>query len=356
MINILIDLGKLKNRNSGLGEVSYGLATALAARHSTLQNLGIQLYFLVPPTYINHWGDGVKYVSNGYINKLLKINFPTIHVWHALHQDSDFMPDTSSHYILTVHDLNVAWHHNKQTALKRLRKIQKKIDRAQTLTAISKFTAQKMKELMSIKDMPISIIYNGIEAFEKATKPHGILTTDPFFFHISSLLAKKNVSVLIDMMSKWPEEKMVIAGNWKGEYALKMLKSIKSYDLSNIIVLPEVTQAEKAWLYQHCKAFFFPSLLEGFGLPLLEAMQAGKPVFSSTCTSLPEIGGTHAFYWDHFDPHYMKKTVETGLELAHSNLTFSNHQQAYAASFTWNKAADEYILLYRDAARRSDII
>ncbi|MDR1503135.1 MAG: glycosyltransferase [Prevotella sp.] len=87
-----------------------------------------------------------------------------------------------------------------------------------------------------------------------------------------------------------------------------MRKKIGNVFLSGVIDAPE-----KVWMYRNCEAFLFPSKFEGFGLPLIEAMLFGKPVFSSRYTSLPEVGNKYAFFWDNFDAKHMKEVVEKNL-------------------------------------------
>jgi glycosyltransferase involved in cell wall biosynthesis len=89
----------------------------------------------------------------------------------------------------------------------------------------------------------------------------------------------------------------------------------------------------------------FPSLTEGFGLPALEAMYFGRPVFLSNLTSLPEIGGEEAFYWHDFEPASMKRCVEQGL--ANFDAQAGARVRARALSFSWDRCTDEYLALYR---------
>ena len=90
----------------------------------------------------------------------------------------------------------------------------------------------------------------------------------------------------------------------------------------------------------------FPSIAEGFGIPPLEAMHFGKPVFLSRFTSLPEIGGDAAYYFDDFDPEHMRSVLQSGLEDYVRNNRFAAIQ-AQAAKFDWNKTAHEYLSVYR---------
>ena len=88
----------------------------------------------------------------------------------------------------------------------------------------------------------------------------------------------------------------------------------------------------------------FPSIAEGFGLPVIEAMQWGKPVFCSDKTSLPEIGSTHAHYFTDFDPDRMAAVVSEGLK--NFNEERADEERAYAATFSYEKHMQQYIDLF----------
>jgi glycosyltransferase involved in cell wall biosynthesis len=107
-----------------------------------------------------------------------------------------------------------------------------------------------------------------------------------------------------------------------------------------------ITEKQKLWAYQNCKAFVFPSLSEGFGLPVVEAMSVGKPIFLSNLTSLPEIGGDDAYYFNDFSPENMVKTFQEGMADFEKNPQKSERLRQRAAKFTWKKAAEAYWELY----------
>jgi glycosyltransferase involved in cell wall biosynthesis len=111
-----------------------------------------------------------------------------------------------------------------------------------------------------------------------------------------------------------------------------------------------ITEAQKAWAYAHCTGFLFPSLAEGFGLPPIEAMHFGKPVFLANRTSLPEIGGSAAEYFDSFEPESMRQVVERGLA-RHRESGRAEALRAHAAQFDWDRAAAQYMALYRRLLR-----
>jgi glycosyltransferase involved in cell wall biosynthesis len=108
-----------------------------------------------------------------------------------------------------------------------------------------------------------------------------------------------------------------------------------------------VTEEDKYWYYKNCTAFTFPSLAEGFGLPVVEAMYFGKPLFLSSHTCLPEIGGDLAYYFDRdFDPEDMRAVFENGMNRYNQELGIRLRQRA--CDFSWEKCAASYLKIYRE--------
>ena len=120
-------------------------------------------------------------------------------------------------------------------------------------------------------------------------------------------------SSLIGMAAAWPEQPLLLVGPDSPEVDAHRAR-IAALGLRHVHVLTDVSEAEKAWLLAHCRAFVFPSLLEGFGLPPIEAMGFGKPVIVARRTALPEVCGEAAAYWDDFDPQAMRAVVQACLD------------------------------------------
>jgi glycosyltransferase involved in cell wall biosynthesis len=116
-----------------------------------------------------------------------------------------------------------------------------------------------------------------------------------------------------------------------------------------LIFTGAISENDKQWYYANCNAFVFPSLSEGFGLPLVEAMHFGKPIFISNATSLPEIAGDAAYIFPDFDPQHMQAMLEAGMK----DFTANNRAEkvmARAALFNWDEAAQAYLNIYQQLA------
>jgi len=348
---ILIDLEKLKNRYVGLGEVSSRFAKALQGHAKSLHEEGIEIYLLVPASYRGQFGEDFHYINATFLNKRFPRLLPAFDLWHAIHQTSNYNPyHSKTKYLLTIHDLNFIHEKKGRKVDKYKNGIQRKIDRASAITTISDFTKKEVLQYLRVPDPSILTIRNGVADPTEArpSRPSGITSDAPYLFHLSAISPKKNTNTLVDLMKVLPEKKLVIAGTWRTKYARQILTRIQQEKITNIITLDQPDESEKAWLYLHCEAFLFPSLFEGFGLPVIEAMYCGKPVFASKHSSLPEIGSDKVCYWDHFDPLYMKEVLLRGLDDHHRQSGRAAELRAYAASFSWEDTILRYIQLYKE--------
>jgi glycosyltransferase involved in cell wall biosynthesis len=111
-------------------------------------------------------------------------------------------------------------------------------------------------------------------------------------------------------------------------------------------LLGHVSEHEKSWYFNHCSAFALPSISEGFGLPLAEAMSCGKPLFLSDKTALPEIGGDVSFYFRDFHPEHMQQVFDSGMNNYNSR-GMKKMIMERGRNFNWDKAARQYLEVYR---------
>lgn len=109
----------------------------------------------------------------------------------------------------------------------------------------------------------------------------------------------------------------------------------------NIIFFGFASDEQLAWLYNHCRIYVFPSFMEGFGLPGLEAMKHGSPVASSNATCLPEVYGDAAVYFDPKDHHDMAQKIDTILSSEQERNILIEKGKKRAASFSWQRMAEE---------------
>lgn len=349
---ILIDLSKLKGDYCGLWEVTRQFGEALI-RQIDFDKWNVT--YLVPQNY--PFTDArVHYKPLHWRDRLLS-RFWQYDVVHSLAQNSPYLrhKNKRTKYVVTLHDLNFLYEKSSKKKKKYHNLYQRNVSGVNHFIFISHFVKQDVLTHLKLdKATTYSVIYNGIAERNSIAScpPKGLqnkLNGREYLFVISTFTRKKNIHLLVDMMRFLPNLCLVVAGQIiHHNYYEEVLQTIKKNSLQDrIIMLGTVDEQEKYWLYDHCKAFVFPSLAEGFGIPPIEAMRAGKPAFVSRKTSIPEVCGDMAFYWDTLEGEAMAQTLTKGL--ADTNAPKNNAEllKAYASRYNWDRCANEYIDIYK---------
>lgn len=346
---ILFDCERMKYPHTGLYHFCKQLGQALAAADDPLAS---QLSFYTRESEQGLFGEKAHYLRQHSLHKFVLPNLSKYAVWHATYQGTMYYPfHRDIRVVLTVHDLNFMHEENRPLHKKEreLKKLQQKIDRADAIVAISHFVKEDISRHMNLRGKEVSVIYNGCNVHtsllpeQPAEVPPGA-----FVFSIGTITEKKNFHVLPALLQQ-NNLYLVVAGTVQQHAYFEKIKTEaeKLGVADRVLLTGPVTEAEKYWYLQHCTAFAFPSLMEGFGLPVIEAMSFGKPVFLSDRTSLPEIGGDQAFYFDQFDPAYMQSVFQKGMQAFESGAWQAAAIQQRAAYFNWQNAALQYLLLYK---------
>lgn len=342
---ILIDLSILRHPMCGLGQIGLNYGRWYQQHAAELADR-FEITLLVPKNYIGAFGEEVRYIRRNDFHRQLPWTMPYFDIWHAINQNSAFRPKSRrTRFILTIHDVNFLYEKTPDQQGKYRRKLQRKCDRATEFTFISNFAHRDTERFIALRNKPVNIIYNGVEDLtvgSQTTPPLLSTLSKPFFLALGEVKEKKNLHTLLPLMDLFPDYHLVIAGNDGTPYARQLRAQLPNHP--NISIIGIVDDSQRRWLYSHCTALLFPSIAEGFGLPIIEAMQWGKPVFCSDRTSLPEIGSTHAHYFHTFVPDEMATVVREGL--ASYNEDKSLEAKKYAASFSYEKHMQKYIDLY----------
>jgi glycosyltransferase involved in cell wall biosynthesis len=356
-MRILVDTERLRNPNNGLGQLCRRLGEELARQRPPRDHLT----FLVPDARRGIFGADVAYATPRWWQRVLPSG--RYDVWHATHQDSAFVPSRGSRMVLTILDLNFLERADYSASKKarRLASVQRKIDRASAIGTISAYTASVVRANLTVPDIPVEVIYLGNPLPPNGsggTAPRSDSTLAPlasgipFFLFVGVLHPKKNLHTLLPMLAHLPGASLVLAGPDGHAYAARLREEADSLGLRDRVLIPGAIDDEtKRWLYQRCTGLLFPSLSEGFGLPVVEAMSYGKPPFLSRLTSLPEIGGDAAFYFDSFDALDMAETVRRGLDRMAHDPALKDRLVQRANRFSWQDAARAYWTLYSASGR-----
>lgn len=345
LLQIVFDGERMKYPNTGLFAFCKFLGAALLQR----KEIATTIYQDINASSV--WMNRPKILEKKFWHKWWMPNLNQYHLWHATYQGTNYFPFSfKGKILLTIHDINFM-HENKSDKKKEkyLAKLQKKIDRADALSFISKYVYDDVSSHLDIAGKKYQVIYNGCNSLQEviAIQPKFIQDEVPFLFSIGTIHEKKNFDVLLPMMQH-NNYKLIIAGTIvQPSYYEHLTTQIQNLGLQDRVMLSgPISEGEKKWLYTHTRAFLFPSKAEGFGMPVIEAMECGACCVLSTFTCLPEIGKSYAAYFNNFDPAGMANVVETTIQ----QWTHSKKAEAkkHAASFQWNEVAAEYTQLYQE--------
>ncbi len=260
--------------------------------------------------------------------------------------------------VITIHDLSYIYFPGDflKKDLYQLRNwTQYSIHKAKKIIAVSKTTKNDIMKAYQIPEERIGIVYNGyekelkIKSLESRIK---IDTKNPYILYVGTLQPRKNIVTLIQAFAKiresFPEFRLIIAGK-KGWLFESIFDLVSELGLNNEIYFSDyVTDQQLAFLYKNAFCFVLPSLYEGFGIPILEAMSFGCPVISSFTSSLPEVGGDACLY---FDPQSVDdlgekiKQIKTDRKLREELIQKGKRR---VKEFSWKKCGEQTLKLLKN--------
>ncbi|MBL49540.1 MAG: hypothetical protein CMP28_11390 [Roseibacillus sp.] len=256
--------------------------------------------------------------------------------------------------LATVHDLIPMRFRGELTdaQLGRFRRHMERLKNFDLLTSVSHFTADEMVELAGIDRGRIRVVENGIdqEAFRTpASFPPELshLKEQPYILSVSSSIARKNLSILpevfAEVFAREPELKLVRAGSYFSPGLRE--EFCRRCGEERLIELGRVPDEVLVPAYQHAAVFFFPSLYEGFGLPVIEAMASGTPVVCSNTSSLPEVGKDAALYFDPADPAAGAAGILEALSKADELVP---RGLEHSKTYSWQRTLEGHLTCYRE--------
>lgn len=267
------------------------------------------------------------------------------------------IPDTSpvlfktTKVVSTIHDLAEFVYPQKYSKVQAF--CRKLIVRNQTIfsdkiISISNYSKKHIVEKFNIPDDKVSMIYNGVnlEKFYHESTQDSLekfnIKPQKYFLYVGEIERTKNVPAIIlaySKISKLIDHKIVICGK-SGNDMINVQDLITDDIKENIVFTGYVTDTELRELYSHSAAFVFPSLFEGFGLPILEALSCDTLVITSNRTSLPEVGGEAVLT---FDPTKIEELADLMLQVSlnRNNFDYPQQRKKQVESFSWEKCAIE---------------
>jgi len=369
-MNIGVDIRSLMDSNrTGVGEYTYELLNALFKIDKENQ------YFLFYNSNkdvsqnIPKWKqENVNYIGFSWPNKLLNIfllffKFPRIDKIINKKLDYFFSPNINFlslskdvKHILTIHDLSFEYFPDCLSRKRRLwHKIlnpKKACEKADIIITPSENTKRDVIDRYGISGEKIKKIYPGLSSVFGEENNFGdeeirnkYKLPKNFILFLGTIEPRKNIigsiEAFIDIYSNLPDYyQLVIAGS-KGWEFEPIINLIDKHD--RIKYIGYVNAQEKSKLYGLADLFIYPSLYEGFGFPVLEAMFSGTPVLTSNRSSLPEIVGDCAYMVNPNNIDEIARGIELVLKDKGLSKFFAEKGRQRSDYFTWSKAAREFI-------------
>ena len=240
--------------------------------------------------------------------------------------------------VVTVHDLAVFRHpeaFNRWTRAYSPRVVPRVLAAAQRVIAVSEFTRQELNEMLRVPDEKIRVVPNAVgDEFTNV----GEAAEGDYVLAVGTLEPRKNLERLVEAVQRTKRELRVVgARGWGGV----------EVGGNGVRWLGEVSDTELARLYRGAACVAYPSLYEGFGIPVLEAMACGVPVVTTRGTAMEEVADGAAVLVDARDP----AEIAAGIERAATDRDeLVARGLARASQFRWDAVAAATVQVYREAA------
>lgn len=262
-------------------------------------------------------------------------------VLHITHYESYALDKTDKPIVLTYHDKQFStYQYNART----VREQKKCFKRVNSIVAISENTKRDIIELFDFPIDKIKVIYHGIEEVKERYKS---IVDGEYVLYVGGRRAGyKNFKRFLQAFANLNEKglKLFCAGD--GAFTMDELDLINKLGLKDLVLQRNVTDQELNALYQNALLFCFPSIYEGFGMPILEAMVNGCPVICSNTSAFPEVAGNAAAYFDPYEVDSLTDTMRKTIVSDVDREDLVRKGYVNAKKFTWEKSTKEHLDLY----------
>jgi len=358
--------------NTGLGNYSRDAIRVLS--HFYADNK----YFLYTPkdkensrlSFLNNSKNTFVRTPQSLINKALKSYWRSksivrdlfinkIDIYHGLSNELPLgIEKTNIKTVVTIHDLIfIRYPHLFRMIDRKIyyKKFKSACLRANKIIAVSQQTKQDIIDLFFIAEEKIEVVYQGCNTVfqneiavnkKQETEEKYNLPKD-YLLYVGSIEERKNLLTLLKTLKELPNQKLVVIGNGKA-YKIKCLRFISEHNLSDrVLFLSNLNLEEMAAIYQNAQILIYPSVFEGFGIPILEALFSKTPVITSQGGCFSEAGGPSTKYINPLSVEQMKTAI---LEIQNSTDLQKKMKEKgfeYAQNFTDDKNAKNLMEVYK---------
>jgi len=281
-----------------------------------------------------------------------------IDIYHGLSHELPLgIEKTNIKTVVTIHDLIfIRYPHLFRTIDRKIyyKKFKSACQRADKIIAISQQTKKDIIDFFYIPEEKIEVVYQGCNAIfhhpitdntKQAVQEKYNVPKD-YLLSVGSIEERKNLLTILNTLKELPNQKLVVIGNGKA-YKIKCLRFISKHNLSNrVLFLSDLNLDEMASIYQNAQMLIYPSIFEGFGIPILEALFSKTPVITSKDGCFTEVGGAFSKYINPLSVEQMKEAI---IEIINSNEIQEKMKikgLEHAQNFTDDKIADNLMKVY----------
>jgi glycosyltransferase involved in cell wall biosynthesis len=339
-VAIALDATYSLGRNlSGVGVYSREMLHGLARAHPDEDFL----YCFRPHRFLQSYRETLP----GNAVRRLLIDTPPGDLFHALNQRVDARARRT---VSTFHDLFVmtSEYSSPEFRARFTEQARSAAEKSDAIIAVSRFTAGEVEQLLGVAKDRIRVIHHGVHMMNGQIPAAS--EREDFVLCVGAIQKRKNVARLVRAFERLPKQwRLALAGAPDGYGAAEELRAVEqSPRRTDIDVLGYVPAETLALLYRRAGIFAFPSLAEGFGMPVLEAMSHGAPVVTSQLSALPEVAGDAAILVDPFDTEAIAEAL---LRLAGDpdlRDDFARRGVEHARGFTWASAVEQTWRVYNE--------
>lgn len=225
--------------------------------------------------------------------------------------------------------------------------------RADAIVAVSAFTASEIEGRLGVPRERVSVVPNAADHLRAPETPPA---PGDFLLHVGHLEPRKNLGLLVAALPllerRGLRPRLLLVGREGTRGTVRRLRDLAArLGVGDLLELPGPrSDSELATLYASCLAAVFPSLYEGFGIPLLEAMRCGAPVLASNAGAHPEVAADAALFFDPRDPEELAARIASVASGGATRERLGEAGRRRAARFSWRESAEGLAALYRSLA------
>ncbi len=229
--------------------------------------------------------------------------------------------------------------------------------KSQAIITPSQFVKDDIVAYTNINPDKITVTHEAADRIADEPKPLQRLDGKEFIMYVGTPHVHKNLENLILAHSKilqtHPDLILALMGKQDENYK-RIEHFAREHEVKNIVFTGFVSESELRWSYEHCRAYIFPSLSEGFGLPSLEAMIHGAPVVCSNSTCLPEINGSAARFFNPLDINDMADKITEVIDNEDTRRFLIERGYKQVTKYSWDKMAEQTLAIYHKLLQEND--